>query len=184
MIHIDTPTIALTLSEPETFLVSSTRKNSAQVQPTNGNDANNRNVPVTTSKNMANSLPAPSNGQHALELVRLGHATLRGRRRGRGRSRRRGRGRERGRGLGTSAGHTARGNQDDHSQGWNISFSQCVSLKLEQSFARKVIHERARLLWKTLAGKIKLECVVRDIPLKRGGFFILFMNRVLLQLRE
>lgn len=57
-------------------------------------------------------------------------------------------------------------------------------MKVEQSFSRKVLHEHARLSYKTTVGKKKLDCVFRDFALTRGESVILFMNSVLLHLKE
>lgn len=140
---------------------------------------------MTTSTNRGSSLPVEqSRGHDALELAQISRATVREGGRGRERSRRRGRSRARGRGPDTSAGCTVRENRDNPSERWNLSVSRCISFKLEQSFAGRVVHEHARLLCKTAVGKIKIECVIPDIGPVRNGFVILFINRVLLQLKE
>lgn len=64
MTRITTSSTSLPFSEAETVLASSTWRHIAQVQLTNANDANNRNLPVTTSTNTANSLPADPSSEH------------------------------------------------------------------------------------------------------------------------
>jgi len=107
----------------------------------------------------------------------------RGRTRARGRpcgSSPRGRGRARARGWGRGGLRSNRTN--DPSQGWTISGSSCAALCLEQEFSGELLHNRARLLCRSAADKMKLECSIRGVVNTRCGFVVLFMNRFLQQL--
>lgn len=114
--------------------------------------------------------------------------------RGRGLTRGRGRGANRGsgRGRGRSRGRATRGaaragrstNRPDPSSGWTIKQVNDDIIEYEDHFAKTMFNERARIYYKQVINSLQTELSVRGLTYTRGGFVVLFVDSLLMQIMQ
>lgn len=72
---------------------------------------------------------------------------------------------------------------DDSSAGWTIQDKK-TGILMEKTSDTQEIQNRASLFCFSAVGKIRLECEVREIAPKRGGFMVFLMNEILQKLAD